>query len=163
MRENEVVVISQSQSFPVEGPGDGTTAVSTHTALDSVATAVANGAVWVNSAGNQAGQNSFFARYRDDDDEWMDFAATEKDNVPIDNNRVHIGTGYESFVLRWKNREGATNAELDLLICEEANCPVDSVLNAYERDTNTRTFKGTGLVFEEEARRVHADMSQNAR
>ncbi len=141
MRDNKVAVINQSDSFNAEGPGDGTAAVKGYTALESVATGVRNGAVWVNSAGNQAGVNTFFSSYSDEDDEWMDFALEEVDGVPIDNNRVRMGRGTKRFVVRWKNREGSNNADLDLILCSEPNCPVSSVLRTLKPTTNTDTFK----------------------
>ena len=60
----DIKVINMSRSFLWDGPGDGTSPLEdtdNYSPIRSANDAIANGALWINAAGN-AGQNSWFSR-----------------------------------------------------------------------------------------------------
>ena len=76
-----VDVINQSLSWAFDGPGDGTSPYS-NSPLRSLDSAVSNGAVWVNSAGNYALSTWYgtFNESPDDPDTWHEFEGNDECN-----------------------------------------------------------------------------------
>ena len=111
MIEHDVDVINMSLAFTWEGPGDGTTRYS-NGIQRSVDTAVANGGItWVSAAGNSA-QNTWYGSFADSDSNgFHNFTANDECNV------VELLAGEEyTFQLRWDDRWGGANRDLDLYL-----------------------------------------------
>ena len=113
MTSQGVVVINRSASYPFQGPGDGTSPFS-WSSLRTIDQTVANGSIWVNSAGNYAYRSTWFsdspAIYTLDA---VDFVAFD-DSDDIKNGLAGLGT--VSIQLRWDDRWGGASSDLDLLL-----------------------------------------------
>ena len=121
MIEHDVDVINMSLGFTWEGPGDGTTPY-TNGIQRSVATPVAGGITWVNSAGNES-QSTWFGRFTDTDGNRL-HEFTANDNC----NNYALYVEGELFAarflreenlkiqLRWDDRWGGANRDLNLIL-----------------------------------------------
>ena len=108
MANQGVKVINHSVSWPWDGPGDGTSPYS-NSPLKTVDTAVENGIVWVNSAGNQA-DRTWYGAFRDTDDNgWHEFSGTDECN-----SIGFVENGVLNARLRWDDVWGGASRDLNL-------------------------------------------------
>ena len=111
-----VSVIISGEAFPFDGPGDGTSPFS-DSPLKTVDRAVAGGAVWVNSAGNQA-LSTWFGTYSIVTSGSSRFLAF--DGVDIANGMA-LEAGDRIIVeLRWEDSWSAANRDLNLFVFDHA-------------------------------------------
>ena len=105
-----VDVIVMSLAAPFEGPGDGTASISP-SALNAVNTAVDNGAVWINSAGNYANGDGWSVRNPQTEQGFIVF-----DTSTDITNRFSASAGEDVEVwLRWYDPDN-DNTDLNLLV-----------------------------------------------
>ena len=111
MASEAVSVINHSVSWFFDGPGDGTSPLSS-SPLRTVDRAVANDMIWVNSAGNNA-QKTWFGGYSDPDgDGAISFAEPEIEVV-----RMDVKGGERVVVqLRWEDDWDSASTDLDLYL-----------------------------------------------
>ena len=117
MAGHGVQVINFSASFRWDGPGDGTSPNS-ESPLNTVDTAIENGIVWVNAAGNE-GQSAWFERFQDVDRDGFHEFSYEFNPIPELN--CFQGNGEPIQIqLRWQGRwqTNARLADLDVLLYE---------------------------------------------
>ena len=117
MTAHGVQVINFSASFPWDGPGDGTSP-SSESPLNTVNTAIDNGIVWVNAAGNE-GQSAWFERFQDVDRNGFHEFSYEFNPIPELN--CFPGNGESIQIqLRWQGpwQTNARLADLDVLLYE---------------------------------------------
>ena len=109
-----VTVINMSSSWSLDGPGDGTSSHS-ESPLNTVDSAVAGGAIWVNSAGNNALSN-WFGTYSDSDsDGWIEFDAG------VEVNAVELVEGETlSVEARWDDNWGIASRDFDLYLYDSS-------------------------------------------
>ena len=121
----DVDVINFSASWEWDGPGDGTSPYS-NSPLRYVDTAVSGGAIWANSAANEADATWFGAFSSPDFDNWLNFTAT------AELNRVELEAG-ERFTaqLRWEGSWQAADIDLDLYLYHDSDLsdPIASSLD----------------------------------
>ena len=118
MTGNGVSVINMSLSWSFDGPGDGTSPSST-SPLNAVNTAVENGAVWVNSAGNYANRTWFGTPTDTDSDNTLEFGGTEQLTV----------SGGRWVELRWDDKWGGASLDLDLYVYDNDGMVVRESVN----------------------------------
>ena len=115
MASEGVAVINQSQSWLLDGPGDGTSPRS-NSPLRAVDLAVAHDIIWVNSAGNDA-RNTWFGGYADPDgDGAISFAGGLNDeilDIPLEACRRY------SVQLRWEDTWDGASTDLDLYLYDK--------------------------------------------
>ena len=111
MASQGVTVINHSVSHVFEGPGDGNSYLSV-SPLNTVDRAVANGIVWVNSAGNHAERTWFGAYSNPDGDTFLDFGNTGGE---VNGLNLTAGVSY-GVQLRWEDSWGGASTDLDLLL-----------------------------------------------
>ena len=116
--EFDIKVINMSRSFPWDGPGDGTSplqSTNNYSPIRSANDAIANGALWINAAGN-AGQNSWFSRntrlHEENNQLSVDFDNTA-DTDTCNDMTLKKGQKYW-FQARWKDQWGRATKDLDL-------------------------------------------------
>ena len=105
-----VSVINYSAVWPFDGPGDGTSPYSI-SPLRTVDRAVAGGAVWVNSAGNEA-RTTWFSRspFLDQDrDGFIEFAPGDEIN-----GMTLAAGGHITVQLRWDGSWGGARTDLNI-------------------------------------------------
>ena len=111
----DVDVINFSASWEWDGPGDGTSP-DTDSPLRNVNTAVTGGAIWVNSAGNEA-TSTWFGEFSNPDlDGWLNFTR----NAEL--NQISLAAG-ELFwgQLRWEGNWTAAGRDLDLYLYHDSD------------------------------------------
>ena len=111
-----VQVINHSAVWIWDGPGDGTSPNS-NSPLRTVDAAVAGGAIWVNAAGNEAGNTYFEQSYHDENrsNGLIEFRTSGGGLVPV--NRVFLRAYYPFIAqLRWDDRWGGARSDLDLYL-----------------------------------------------
>ena len=114
-----VDVIANSQGWLWDGPGDGTSE-SLRSPLKRVDDAVANGIVWVNSAGDAAGRTWFGAYADADSDGFIEFGAVL--GVDDETNGVLLTEKVTVEVqLRWDDPWPGADSDLDLYLFYDAN------------------------------------------
>ena len=103
-----------------EGPGDGTSPYS-GTAYELVDRAVADGALWVNAAGN-SGDQGWIGPWREDAGGWLEFSGTDTAN------RLTLQQGDHVVVsMRWSDPWGHATDDYDLGLYAAGNpAPVAS-------------------------------------
>ena len=111
-----IKVINHSIAYLWDGPGDGssrTTDLEMYSPLDSADDAINNGAIWVNSAGNE-GERTWFSRDIRYYGEYVKF------NPAVDNNTcnmVNLKAGHDyTFQLRWSGPWPGADQDLDLYL-----------------------------------------------
>ena len=140
MISEDVSVINMSLGWLFDGPGDGTSPRA-HSPLNTLAKAVSNGILWVNSAGN-SGHSSWFGVPTDaDGDNLLEFAA--------DQERLDLNVNESTIVqLRWDGDWSAEATDLNLHLFDTTGNPLAQSLNPQEgRDGNTPyeiAFPATG-------------------
>ena len=105
-----VKVINNSRSSPWDGPGDGTSWLIPGAApspLETLDTATANGAIWVNAAGNQ-NQLTWFSRSPHFGSDILHYDAL---HTNVCNSTYLSSATTHTFYLRWAD---TPNAEIDL-------------------------------------------------
>ena len=116
----DIKVINMSRAFLWDGPGDGTSPIlgqEDYSPIRSAKDAIANGALWVNAAGN-TGQNSWFSRnislHKNKKNKQLevDFDSTASTDTCNDMT-LKKGQKY-TFQARWKDRWGGATKDLDL-------------------------------------------------
>ena len=129
-QDEDVHVINASLDWSWEGVGDGNAMkVVENGSIKTVATAVADGVVWVNAAGNWASEGKVFhwdssdgLMNRWDPNGWLSFTGgpfgLEEPSLRATLADAEPPT---EVLLRWGN-EGADEAELDLLVCDNEDC-----------------------------------------
>ena len=133
MISEDVSVINMSLGWLFDGPGDGTSPRA-HSPLNTLAKAVNNGILWVNSAGN-SGQSSWFGVPTDaDGDNLLEFAA-EQERLDIDLNESTI------VQLRWDGDWGAEATDLDLHLFDATGNPLAQSLNPQEGRDGNRPYE----------------------
>ena len=118
MNGKGVSVINMSLSWAFDGPGDGTSPSST-SPLNAVNTAVENGVVWVNSAGNYANRAWFGGPTDYDSDNTLEFEGTEQLTV----------SGGRWVELRWDDRWGGASLDLDLYLFDSDGMVIEESVN----------------------------------
>ena len=109
-----VSVINYSSGWTFDGPGDGTSPLSV-SPLNTVDRAVSGGAVWVNSAGNNA-QETWFGGYSNPDgDIYIEFGGRgdEVNNMPLRECRRY------RVQLRWEDNWDGASTDLDLYLYDK--------------------------------------------
>jgi subtilisin family serine protease len=103
-----VTVINMSMGMRWDGPGNGTSSHS-ESPINTVDSAVAGGAIWVNAAGNYALSN-WFGSYSDlNDNGWIEFDAG------VEVNAVELVEGETLHVeVRWDDNWGIASRDFDL-------------------------------------------------
>ena len=111
-----IKVINHSRSHPWDGPGDGSSPFRTsarYSPLNSADDAINNGAIWVNSAGNE-GERTWFSREVRYHGEYVKF------NPAVDNNTcnmVDLKADHDyTFQLRWSGPWPGADKDLDLYL-----------------------------------------------
>ena len=111
-----IKVINHSKSYPWDGPGDGssrTTQLPIYSPLDSADYAINNGAIWVNSAGNE-GERTWFSRDLVYNANFVKFNPAVDDNIC---NMVDLKAGHDyTFQLRWSGPWPGADQDLDLYL-----------------------------------------------
>ena len=117
MTSQGVSVINHSVGWPLDGPGDGTSPFS-RSPLNTVERTMDGGAVWVNSAGNDALETWYGSYTNSDRDQWVDFNAIGGEGNYI---RLPANDEVESFAveLRWEDSWGGATSDLDLFLFDE--------------------------------------------
>ena len=116
---HDVDVINMSLAYDWEGPGDGTTPF-TSGALRSVDTAVANGIVFVNAAGNEARSTWFGSTNKlASNDPGFNFQVFDGISDPF--NCLDLVDGEElTAQLRWEDQWNGASRDLDLILWDWA-------------------------------------------
>ena len=109
-----VSVIVQSETWPLDGPGDGTSPYG-DSPLNAVDVAVAGGIIWVTGTGNYA-QSTWFGDYSNtDSDEFIEF-----DSSSDENNRIYLNWLTRIFVeLRWEDSWEGAASNFDISLIDE--------------------------------------------
>ena len=133
MISQDVSVINMSLAWPFDGPGDGTSP-QPHSPLNTLARAVSNDILWVNSAGN-SGQSSWLGVAADaDGDGLLEFGAAQE--------RLNISVNESTIVqLRWDGDWGAEATDLDLHLFDAAGNPLAQSLNPQEGRAGNRPYE----------------------
>ena len=118
MIEQGVDVINLSGSFRFDGPGDGTSRHS-YSPLKAVDRAVGKRIVWVNSAGNYAGQTWFGTPSDSDGDKIVEFTPGDETNTVRFDGAVKVE-------LRWQDDWGGATRDLAFILCDRP-CTSDSL------------------------------------
>ncbi len=114
MVEQGVKVINLSAVWPWDGPGDGSSPAS-DSPLRAVNTAVAGGAVFVTSAGNE-GEATWFGGWNDSDGDGL-----HQFSGPAEDNGVYLVAGERlRLQLRWQDSWLAAITDLDLSLYNAA-------------------------------------------
>ena len=110
MDSQGVSVINKSGAWVFDGPGDGTSPYS-FSPLRAVDQAVDGGAVWVNSAGNNAQTTWFGPPLNPDRDPWINFSGD------VEGNLFRLEAGDVVRVqLRWQGAWGQQGTDLDVVL-----------------------------------------------
>ena len=130
MVSQDVDVINHSVGYLWDGPGNGTSQ-NANSPLKSVDAAVSGGAVWANSAGNEAG-NTWHGQFTDTDgDDLLNFVGNDELN------EVQIAAGERVTIqLRWDDSWTGADTDLDLYLYN-ANNPGNRVRVASSLDFQT--------------------------
>ena len=133
MISQDVSVINMSLAWPFDGPGDGTSP-QPHSPLNTLARAVSNDILWVNSAGN-SGQSSWLGVAADaDGDGLLEFGAAQE--------RLNISVNESTIVqLRWDGDWGAEATDLDLHLFDAAGNPLAQSQNPQEGRAGNRPYE----------------------
>ena len=128
MASQGVSVINQSQSWFLNGPGDGTSPHST-SPLKTVDRAVARGVIWVNSAGNAA-QDTWFGGYSDlDGDGFIEFDGGNDEVLGIPERACRS----IRVQLRWEDNWDGAGTDLDLYLYDKRTRDFTSIYSADEQ------------------------------
>ena len=132
MTSQGVQVIVHSGSWIWDGPGDGTSPFS-DSPLKAVDRTVSNGAVWVNSAGNEA-LGTWFGEFSDSDaDNIHEFPSTQDSEC----NRVELDAGQALVAqLRWDDVWRGATKDIDLHLYQIAD---DGSLSTVVSSTSRQT------------------------
>ncbi len=116
MMSEGVQVINMSLGWSWDGPGDGTSPY-TDSPLHTVDSAVQNGVVWVNAAGNHADGDNWYGAYSDADaNGWLAFTSS------LDYNSIWLSAGSLITVrLRWDDNWYSSSSDLDLYLYDYDN------------------------------------------
>jgi hypothetical protein len=111
-----VQVINMSMATRWDGPGDGTSPNS-DSPLNTLDTAVDDGVMWVNAAGNFA-KRSWYGAYSDgDSNQWLEFNSEYWWMSGSQYRRVYLSFGNNVTIqLRWDDGWDAANSNLDLYL-----------------------------------------------
>ena len=133
MISEDVSVINMSLGWLFDGPGDGTSPRA-HSPLNTLAKAVNNGILWVNSAGN-SGQSSWFGVPTDaDGDNLLEFAAEQE--------RLDLNISKSTIVqLRWDGDWGAEATDLDIHLFDATGNLLAQSLNPQEGRDGNRPYE----------------------
>ena len=138
MVEQDVDVINMSVGWVWDGPGDGTSPYS-NSPLRSVDAAVSGGAMWANSAGNEA-ETTWFGAFSDpNSNRWLNF----DDGAAGDEfNEVYLEAGEEfSAQLRWAGNWRGAETDLDLMLDDTTGETVASSENVQRGRTGDTPFE----------------------
>src|SRR5205085_3318332 len=116
-----IINASYSSGYLFEGPGDGTTSL-TSTTYDDVDFATAKGALWVNSAGNH-GDSGWTGTWADTDaNGFLEYAPGDEYET------LHLAAGQEIRVaIRWAEPWGHSTANYNVAIYyHDAGSPLES-------------------------------------
>ena len=114
MISNGVDVINASVAWTWDGPGDGTSPYS-DSVLKTIDVAVSGGAIWVNSAGNNAPTTWFGPLNDPDGDGYHNFLGNDECNA------VSVYDDFPFFAaIRWEDDWGGANLDLDLYLIDES-------------------------------------------
>ena len=133
MISEDVSVINMSLGWLFDGPGDGTSP-QPHSPLNTLAKAVNNGILWVNSAGN-SGQSSWFGVPTDTDgDNLLEFAAEQE--------RLELNINQSTIVqLRWDGDWSAEATDLDIHLFDATGNLLAQSLNPQEGRDGNRPYE----------------------
>ena len=133
MISEDVSVINMSLGWLFDGPGDGTSPRA-HSPLNTLAKAVNNDILWVNSAGN-SGRSSWFGVPTDaDGDNLLEFGAAQE--------RLDLNVNESTIVqLRWDGDWGAEATDLDLHLFDATGNPLAQSLNPQEGSAGNRPYE----------------------
>ena len=128
MASQGVSVINQSQSWLLNGPGDGTSPHST-SPLKTVDRAAARGVIWVNSAGNAA-QDTWFGSYSDlDGDGFIEFDGGNDEFLGIPERACRS----IRVQLRWEDNWDGAGTDLDLYLYDKRTRDFTSIYSVDEQ------------------------------
>ena len=128
MAAQGVLVINQSQSWFLDGPGDGTSPNST-SPLKTVDRAAARGVIWVNSAGNAA-QDTWFGGYSDPDGNGnIGFGGQNEEVLSIPERACRS----IRIQLRWEDNWDGASTDLDLYLYDKRTRDFTSIYSADEQ------------------------------
>ena len=133
MITEDVSVINMSLGWLFDGPGDGTSPRA-HSPLNTLAKAVNNDILWVNSAGN-SGRSSWLGVPTDaDGDNLLEFGAAQE--------RLDLNVNESTIVqLRWDGDWGAEATDLDLHLFDATGNPLAQSLNPQEGSAGNRPYE----------------------
>ena len=143
MITEDVSVINMSLGWLFDGPGDGTSPRA-HSPLNTLAKAVNNGILWVNSAGN-SGQSSWFGIPTDaDDDSILEFGSSGE--------KLHISKSASPLIqLRWDGDWGSASNDLDLHVLDSNGNIIAQSLNPQNGDAAHRPYEFLAPSLDEDA------------
>lgn len=133
MVDQGVKVINHSVSYRWDSPGDGSQSDDSKT-INAVNLAVANGIVWVNSAGNQAETTWFSRNYSIDSNGFIIFDGSDHCN----NVSLHKNTRYY-FQMRWAGNWDGRNKDLSIELWDIPNVGSTSAETRLAYSTNSQT------------------------
>ena len=128
MLRKGVRVINMSQTWPWDGPGDGSSPFQSPQTLDSspldtLDDAVRRGVIWINAAGNEAKRTWFSRTVTVSQSDWLDFDLHADEISDIDDcNSITLRQNAEyHFQLRWNDTWRGANIDLDLHLYRGSN------------------------------------------
>ena len=143
MISQDVKAVVQSESYPFDGPGDGTSPFG-DSPLRTVDRAVEGGIIWVNSAGNNA-QETLFGNFSDTDgDYYINFAEPNIEAVRLD-----VREGERVVVqLRWEDDWAGASTDLNLYLYDTSTLRFTRVKSEDEQSGERGQVPLEGFWFE---------------
>jgi len=145
MVEQEVDVINMSVGWIFRGPGDGTSPYS-DAPVKSVDAAVTGGAIWVNSAGNEA-KDSWYGAFADSDSDGIHQFNSSGNEC----NRISVNLspkGGLTAQLRWDDSWGGASKDLDLYLVEVETSNVLSLSDAVASSASSQAGESDDVPYE---------------
>ena len=133
MISQDVSIINMSLGWLFDGPGDGTSP-QPHSPLNTLARAVSNDILWVNSAGNSGTASWLGVAADTDGDGLLEFEAGQE--------RLNVELNEATLVqLRWNGNWNAEATDLDLHLFDAAGNPIAQSLNPQEGSAGNHPYE----------------------